>query len=157
MQVYYECFHSILKYGLIFWGNSPKAERFISLTKAHYSFELCAKNGKILSCTLQAFFLQLKVLLTLPALFILETAIMVRESQRCTLEIGKFMNMIQDKPKSFMYLKQKVSIKNWNKAYRCQNTCKAIPYHSKHPAFKIALKNYLLERVYSMDEFLNPE
>lgn len=48
MQVYYECFHSIVKYGLIFWGNSPKAERFISLTKAHYSFELCAKNGKII-------------------------------------------------------------------------------------------------------------
>ncbi|XP_054276461.1 uncharacterized protein LOC128995464 [Macrosteles quadrilineatus] len=75
LKVYYGCFHSIISYGLVFWGGCSEAKRIFILQKRAIR-RICGVHRRT-HC--KPLFQELNIL-TLPSLFILESALLVKKN-----------------------------------------------------------------------------
>lgn len=75
LKVYFGCFHSLMTYGILFWGNSPDAERIFILQKR--IVRIINKEHYLAHC--KPIFKALNIL-TLSSQFILEAALLVKKN-----------------------------------------------------------------------------
>jgi hypothetical protein len=76
-MIYYSYFHSIMTYGLLFWGNSPDSIKFFRLQKKIIRIMMGCRNME--SC--KKLFLNLKILL-LPSHYILSLLLFIRNKNQ---------------------------------------------------------------------------
>jgi hypothetical protein len=154
MKVYYGCFHSVLCYGVIFWGGCSEAHRIFLLQKR--IIRIICKAHFIEHC--KPLFKQLQVL-TLTSVFILESAITVlkfpevfiRNHQvhqhntryKNSVHVNHFRSTLAQSSPHFM------ASKIYNRLPQEIRNC------SDLTKFKKKLKSFLVDKAYySLEEFL---
>lgn len=157
MKVYFGCFHSIMKYGIVFWGNSPMAQRIFLLQKR--VIRIICKAHYVAHC--KDLFLQLRIL-TLPALFILECALMVRKNPQIFITNEEIHNYsTRQKYKIHMSAVKSSQVQSGPR-YTCTKIYNKVPVEIRNVdsdvQFKSALKDFLTTRpYYSTEEYFNRE
>lgn len=154
VKVYFGCFHSIMKYGLVFWGNSPRAQRIFLLQKR--VIRLICGEPYLAHC--KALFVELKVL-TMHALYVLEAALMVKRNPE-VFATNEEVHHYATRQKKNVHVTQVVSslAKNGPR-FMFGRIYNRVPSDIRSVDdllhFKTRLKTYLVDRpFYSIDEYL---
>lgn len=84
VKIYYWCFHSVLSYGVMFWGAATDAERISILQKR--AIRLISKDERLAHC--RPLFKELQIL-TLSSQLILECSIQVKKHQALFITNGQ--------------------------------------------------------------------
>ncbi|PNF22171.1 hypothetical protein B7P43_G05759 [Cryptotermes secundus] len=152
--LYYAYFHSLLSYGILFWGNSPNAKLIFKLQKR--AIRAMMQIQKTTSC--KQYFNYLNIL-PLPCLYIYETLVYTKSNLK-TLATNSEIHSYNTRGKDDLYIvscNTSLCKDNFiNTGLRMYNH---LPYYIKEiPAlyrFKKALKNFLFDHCfYSVDECL---
>ena len=151
--IYFSYFHSIMSYGIIFWGNSPVSSKIFKIQKR--AIRIMINKSRQESC--QPLFNQLQIL-TLPSQYIFSLLIFVVKNKDLFLfnseahTINTRNNTNLHKPNTNQTIFQKAVLYSVSKLYN------KLPPHNKGISddlrcLKSALKNFLMERtLYSIEE-----
>jgi len=144
-MVYHSLFHSIMSYGIMFWGNSPHSPIIFKMQKRVLGVIVGA--GYRDSC--RELFKELKIL-TLSSQYILSLLLFVIQNRGHFTSNSSFHN-INTRQKNDLHLPQ-VSPTMYQK--RVSMPIKSISSNPKQ--FKVTLKNYLPSHsFYSLHEFFS--
>jgi len=142
-MVYHSLFHSIMSYGIMFWGNSPNT---------HIIFKMQKKGTYDNSDSCRELFKELKIL-TLSSQYILSLLLLVIQNRGYFTSNSSFHNT-DTRQKNDLHLPQ-VSLTMYQKGVLYSGivvfnalpmTIKSISSNPKQ--FKVTLKNYLLSHSY---------
>jgi exonuclease III len=153
ITTYHAYIESVLRYGILLWGNSVEVDRaFVAQKKSIRT--ICGKRRRE-SC--RPNFAELK-LLTLPSLYIYEAAVFVKQN----LELFPQFNNISNRPlrQNNMTLPScKLKVKRKSAYYMCIRIFNKIPSSIKtlpNTEFKLKFKNILYNACfYTVDEYFS--
>ena len=152
--VYFSYFHSIMSYGIIFWGNSHLSDNIFKIQKR--ILRIITNKSQCESC--QHLFKQLQIL-TLPSQYILSLLVFVAKNRNLFLSnseihnLNTWYNYNLHLPTTNLTLVQKGVLYSGSKIFN------NLPLHIKSLSddfkhFKRKLKSFLIEHtLYSLDEF----
>jgi len=153
-MVYFSYFHSIMSYGIIFWGNSHLSSNIFKIQKR--VIRIITNKSKRDSC--RQLYKQLQIL-TLPSQYIFSLLVFVAKNRDLFLsnseihDINTRNNYNLHLPTTNLTLVQKGVLYSGSKIYN------HLPYHIKALSddlklFKSKLKTFLMEHsLYSLEEF----
>lgn len=156
-SIYFGYFHSLISYGVIFWGNSTDAERIFKLQKT--AVRILARSKSRMSC--KHLFKKFNIL-TLPGIYIL-SVLMFLNKNLTNFTSNQDIHFHNTRSKNNLHLptnrltmQQKglhlSAIKIFNKLPHVLKSC----FSKDAKIFKKTLKKYLLTNViYSIKDFLN--
>jgi len=152
--IYFSYVHSLILYGIIFWGNSHSSTNIFKIKKR--IIRILTHTGRQDLC--RPLFKQLQIL-PLPSQYIFSILLFVNKNRDLYLynseiyKINTRYNQNLHLPSTNLTLVQKGVLYSGSKIYNCLPL--SIKAHSnKAKCFKVALKRYLIEHVfYSLDEY----
>jgi hypothetical protein len=152
--IYFSYVHSVISYGIIFWGNSHLSTNIFKIQKR--IIRTLTNTGRHDTC--RPLFKQLQIL-PLPSQYIFSILLFVNKNRDLFLsnsEIHKIntrYNQNLHLPSTNLALVQRGVLYSGSKIYNCLPL--SIKAHSNNTkCFKVALKRYLIEHVfYSLDEY----
>ena len=152
--IYFSHVHSVISYGIIFWGNSHLSTNIFKIQKR--IIRTITNTGRHDTC--RPLFKHLQIL-TLPSQYIFSILLFVIKNRDLFLsnsEIHKIntrYNQNLHLPSTNLALVQRGVLYSGSKIYNCLPL--NIKAHSNNTkCFKVALKKYLIEHVfYSLDEY----
>lgn len=153
LKIYHGCFHSILNYGIMFWGASPEAERIFLLQKR--AVRLLSKEAFLAHC--RPLFKELRIL-TLPSQLIFECALYVKKNPDKFVTNAE-IHQHRTRQAGMLHLSQNRTTLGQNSPeVRCIKVYNKLPSEVRNiqeiQKFKITLKKILEEKVYySFKEF----
>jgi hypothetical protein len=152
--IYFSYVHSVISYGLIFWGNSHLSTNIFKIQKK--IIRIITNIGRCDSC--RQLFSQLQIL-PLPSHYIFSLLTFVNRHRELFLtnsEIHDINTRCKHNlhlPTTNLTLVQKGVLYSWSKIYNCLPS--SIKAHSNDAKrFKTPLKSYLIEYAfYSLEEY----
>jgi hypothetical protein len=153
MKVYYGCFHSVLSYGIPFWGCCSEAQRIFLLQKR--IVRIICKAHFIDHC--RPLFRQLKVL-TLTSVFILESAVMVLKFPDYFIRNNE-IHQYNTRQKNSVHINHCKSTLTLNSPqYIASKIYNKLPQEIRNlkdiKKFKKTLKTFLMDKAYyNLEEF----
>jgi len=157
LQVYYGCFHSVISYGIVFWGNSSPAYRIFLLQKRIIR-KIC--NLPYLEHC-KPFFKELKSL-TLPSLYIFESSILVRRKPDVFLLNSDYHSYNTRNSNKIHVNQVKSTLTKKGPVFYSAKIYNKLPEEIRkvksESGFKKALKEFLIEKAYySLEEYLEED
>jgi hypothetical protein len=151
--IYFSCVHSVISYGIIFWGNSHLSTKIFKIQKR--IIRIITNIGRRDSC--RQLFTQLQIL-PLPSQYIFSLLVFVNNRELFLTNseihgINTRYNHNLHLPTTNLTLVQKGVLYSGSKIYNCLPS--SIKAHSNDAkSFKTTLKSYLMEHAfYSLDEY----
>ena len=153
-MIYFSYVHSVMSYGIIFWGNSHHSNSIFKIQKR--IIRIITNTGSHDSC--HQLFKQLQIL-SLPSQYIFSLPVFVNnnrglfQSNSETQDLNTRFNHNLHLPSTDLTLVQKGVLYSGSKLYNhLPSNIKVLSSDAKH--FKSTLKSYLIEHMfYSLDEF----
>lgn len=153
-MVYFSCFHSVMSYGIIFWGNSHSSINVFKIQKR--IIRIMTKSSKRDTC--RPLFKTLRIL-PLPSQYIFSLLLFVVTNKQLFL-LNSQIHSIHTRHSSDLHLPQTgLTLVQKGVAYSGCKIYNHLPLHIKNisnnvPLFKSLLKNLLLQYAfYSVDEY----
>jgi len=152
--IYFSYVHSLISYGIIFWGNSRFSTNIFKIQKR--IIRIITNTGRRDSC--RQLFKQLQIL-PLPSQYIYSLLVFVNKNRELFLsnseihELNTRSNQNLHLPSTNLTLVQRGVLYSGSKIYNCLPL--SIKAHSNNAKrFKATLKRYLIEHIfYSIDEY----
>jgi len=152
--IYFSYVHSVISYGIIFWGNSHFSTNIFKIQKR--IIRTLTNTGRHDTC--RPLFKQLQIL-PLPSQYIFSLLLFVNKNRDLFLsnsEIHKIntrYNQNLHLPSTNLTLVQRGVLYSGSKIYNCL-PLSIKPHANNAKCFKVARKRYLIEQVfYSLDEY----
>jgi len=152
--IYFSYVHSVISYGIIFWGNSHFGTNIFKIQKR--IIRTLTNTGRHDTC--RPLFKQLQIL-PLPSQYIFSLLLFVNKNRDLFLsnsEIHKIntrYNQNLHLPSTNLTLVQRGVLYSGSKIYNCL-PLSTKPHANNAKCFKVARKRYLIEQVfYSLDEY----
>lgn len=152
ITAYYAYINSVIRYGLIFWGNSSDVNRIMIVQKR------CIRNIFKLSYreSCRKFFIQ-KKMLTIISMYILDSVVFVYDNKSLFKEpelkhqySTRNRDMLQTNKSNYTYVQKNVK----HSIVKLYNTFPLSVTDLPRPRLLSTLKNYLLDKAfYTLDEF----
>lgn len=159
IQAYYAYFHALLRYGVIFWGNSATSIKIFRMQKR--AVRAICNLKKLETC--KPHFIQLKIM-TLPSLYIYECILFANEyllNQTGQLRQNKEIHTHNTRNKNNIHMSQcRTTLYQKSVSHITVQLYNCLPSDLKSQrqknVFKHKLKSFLVEQCfYSVKEFLN--
>lgn len=152
--IYFSYFHSLMSYGVIFWGNSHIANDIFKIRKR--IVRILTNKSKRESC--RFLFKELKIL-TLPSQYIFSTRIFVAENRNLFLS-NKEIHDFNTRSNVNLHLPSvNLTIMHRGVLYSCCKICNSLPleirsHFDDFRLFKKKLKSFLIEQsLYNLVEY----
>ena len=153
-MIYFSYVHSVLAYGIIFWGNLHHSDSIFKIQKR--IIRIITNSGNRDSCC--QLYRQLQIL-PLPSQYIFSLLVFVNNNRSLFLSNSDIHNINMRHKHNLHLLPTNLSLVQKGVLYSGSKIYNHLPLHirllsneAKH--FKIALRNYLIENVfYSLEEF----
>lgn len=153
LKIYYGCFHSVLSYGIMFWGSCAEAERIFLLQKR--AIRLLSKEVYIAHC--RPLFKNLGIL-TLPSQLIFECSVYVKKNPGLFV-INSEVHQYGTRQANMLHVTQvRTSLAQNSPEMKCVKIYNKLPGEVKNiqdlTKFKSTLKSFLEDMAYySVNEF----
>ncbi len=153
-QVYFAYFHSLLNYGLIFWGNSSDSSRVFILQKRAVRLISGAQSRD--SCKT---LFQIQNILPLPSLFIFQSVLYVKSNPERFTQDNNIHNHFTRNQNILQYPIHRTSFFERSPVYSCKVIFNHLPMALKEERslskFKFSLFKFLLSQCfYSVKDYL---
>lgn len=146
-NVYFAYAHSLMSYGIIFWGNSQHSERIFRLQKK--LIRVMSNSGFREGC--RPLFKKLNIL-TLPSLFIYKTLLFLQKNFEIFISKNHSHNYQTRNRNTLQYPIHRTSLFEKSPYYTAVRFYNCLPLHIKselpNPSFKKVLYDYLNDKTF---------
>lgn len=153
--LYYGCFHSLMTYGVMFWGNSPESKFIFKLQKK--ALRIIMKVSNRTSC--RPLFKELRIL-PLPCIYILETLVYIKTNLGILQKNSNIHSHNTRNKNDLSTIPHKTSLYEKSFTYTGLKLYNRLPQHTKEISaigkFKNVVQTILQDKCYyTVQEYLN--